>query len=173
VTDAEFWELIRSARRRDPDAHAERLTARLVKRPADDILAFGRCWDTLSRRAYTWRMWGAAYLINGGCSDDGFEYFRDWLILQGRGVYEAAVADPDTLAAVRVEPDEAEYECYIAQGAYQLAVGGEDHGAYYDAYRAKYGPPVPPPDLGERWDFGSDAEMRRRYPRLFAKFCGG
>jgi hypothetical protein len=28
--------------------------------------------------------WGAAYLANGGCSDDGFDYFRGWLIGQGR-----------------------------------------------------------------------------------------
>jgi hypothetical protein len=29
----------------------------------------------------------AAYLINGGASDDGFEYFRGRLITQGREVY--------------------------------------------------------------------------------------
>jgi len=34
-------------------------------------------------KAYTWDLWGAAYLINGGCSDDGFEYFRRWLVSRG------------------------------------------------------------------------------------------
>jgi hypothetical protein len=43
--------------------------------------------------------WGAAYLANGGCSDDGFDYFRGWLIGQGRKVYETVLADPDSLAA--------------------------------------------------------------------------
>ena len=50
--------------------------------------------------AYHWDLWGAAYLINGGCSDDGFEYFRRWLVLQGRDVFQAAVSNPDTLAEV-------------------------------------------------------------------------
>jgi hypothetical protein len=44
---------------------------------------------------------GAAYLINGRCSDDGVEYFRGWLIAQGRATYERVVADPDALADLR------------------------------------------------------------------------
>ena len=36
--------------------------------------------------SYRWDLWGAAYLANGGCSDDGFDYFRGWLIGQGRKV---------------------------------------------------------------------------------------
>jgi hypothetical protein len=47
-------------------------------------------------------LWAAAYLINGGCSDDGFESFRCWLIVQGRTVFERSVADPDTLADLPV-----------------------------------------------------------------------
>ena len=27
------------------------------------------------------------------------------------------------------------------------------------------------PDLGEDWDFDDDTEMKRRYPKLFKKFC--
>ena len=49
-------------------------------------------------------MWGAAYVIHGGCSDDGFEYFRRWLISRGRKAYEAALADPDSLAQLDVRP---------------------------------------------------------------------
>ncbi|MFE5591185.1 DUF4240 domain-containing protein [Streptomyces sp. NPDC056549] len=33
----------------------------------------------------------AAYMVNGGCCDDGFDYFRGWLIAQGRNVFERAV----------------------------------------------------------------------------------
>ena len=43
-------------------------------------------------------LWGAAYLINGGCSDDGFDHFRGWLMTQGREVFARAVAEPDSLA---------------------------------------------------------------------------
>ena len=34
-----------------------------------------------------------AYLAQGGCSDDAFEEFRAWLILQGRGLFESALKD--------------------------------------------------------------------------------
>lgn len=34
-------------------------------------------------KTYDWDLWGAAYLINGGASDDGFDYFRGWLLSQG------------------------------------------------------------------------------------------
>ena len=50
-------------------------------------------------RAYRQELWGAAYLINGGCSDDGFVYFLGWLIAQGRDVYQAALPDPDSLVS--------------------------------------------------------------------------
>ncbi|MFF5497583.1 DUF4240 domain-containing protein [Streptomyces aquilus] len=36
--------------------------------------------------------------MNGGCSDDGFDYFRGWPIAQGREDFERATADPDALA---------------------------------------------------------------------------
>jgi hypothetical protein len=51
-------------------------------------------------RSYRWDLWAAAYIINGSCSDDGFDYFRGWLIAQGRGSFYAALADPETLVDV-------------------------------------------------------------------------
>ena len=38
-------------------------------------------------------LWDAAYLINGGCSDDGFDYFRGWLVDQGRETFERCLAE--------------------------------------------------------------------------------
>ncbi len=37
-------------------------------------------------------------VVNGGCSDDGFEYFRGWLIGQGGAYFEAALKDPERAA---------------------------------------------------------------------------
>ena len=63
-----------------------------------------------------------AYLINGGCSDDGFAYFRSWLISRGRAAYAAAVRNPDSLAGL-VDPDRDDYEFEdlwgIAQEVYE------------------------------------------------------
>ena len=48
--------------------------------------------------SYRSSLWAAAYVINAGCSDDGFGYFRGWLMFQGRETFGQAVADPDSLA---------------------------------------------------------------------------
>ncbi|TYB52801.1 DUF4240 domain-containing protein, partial [Nonomuraea sp. PA05] len=111
-------------------------------------------------------LWGAAYLINGGCSDDGFEYFRCWLVGQGREVYEAALDDPDSLAeygpvrgCVLDGSDECECEpfMYAPERAHMRVTGHElpeGTGAH--------------PELGGMWDFDDVGEMSRRYPRLSA-----
>ncbi|HUR54758.1 MAG TPA: DUF4240 domain-containing protein [Gemmataceae bacterium] len=173
MTLDEFWDHIKKSKRRDPDAHVGRLTARLAKLPPDDILDFVHWWDFYARESYDWTLWGAAYLINGGCSDDGFDYFRDWLILQGRDVFQAAVSDPDTLADV-VDGEEVECGCHPGADAWFEATGAEKDAAGYQAFDAamKVRHPLTPamPDLGDDWDHDNDAEMNRRFPRLWAMY---
>src|SRR5205823_6840092 len=50
------------------------------------------------RRLYRHDMWAGAYLIGGGCSDDGFISFRARLIAQGRDWYKKA--SPDSLPTI-------------------------------------------------------------------------
>jgi len=79
------------------EAHAVALTQALAELPAAEIIAFDRILDELVwREAYSWDLWEAAYLLNGGCSDDCLEHFRYWLVGQGRLVFETAVRDPQT-----------------------------------------------------------------------------
>lgn len=75
----------------------------------------------------TWNLWGAAYVINGGCSDDCFEYFRGWLVLQGRETFERALANPDSLAVHPQLEGAAELEevLYVARTVYQAKTGKE------------------------------------------------
>ena len=175
MTLKEFWEHIEKSKRRDADEHGERLEARLAKRPVNDILDFANIWDQMLYRAYTWDLWGAAYIINGGCSDDGFEYFRGWLILRGRKVYEAALKNPDSLAGV-VDPDEdfCESEARPGWNAWFRATGTERDEAGYDALEAALDarPQRQSPNrgLGRGWDFDDERKMRKRYPRLWALY---
>ena len=108
-------------------------------------------------------------MINGGCSDDGFDYFRGWLLVQGREVFERAVADPDGLAdvaAVRLAVSwraflECESVLYIPSQAHKVATGEELPAA---AYMHRPAEPVG----GWDFDFDDPAEMQRRLPRLTA-----
>lgn len=164
-----FWTLLDSARSAatDPD-HAEAVAAALVDllvaSGTDGTEAFRAAWAIEDARAYGWPLWGAAYLIEGGCSDDGFDYFIGWLIGRGRAVFEAAVRNPDSLAD-HLGPDDAD------------GIDGEDLlGAPLTARHrltGSYdGPVVAPirPELGEEWDFDDADEMQQRYPRLSTVF---
>lgn len=164
----QFWNVIAEARL--PDLHeeewAERLQAELMKLSPDEIVEWDQVFDRLAELAYTVDLWGAAYVINGGASDDGFYYFRCWLICMGREVYEAAVANPDSLADVVGPGIDAEAETYAAAHQAWMAVTGRpDTDPYPDRNENQ--------NLrGEEWDFDDDEEVRKRLPRLATLYFG-
>jgi hypothetical protein len=148
---------------------AKRAAADLATRDPAEIVAWGRHLDRVMVASGKEDLWAAAYLINGGCSDDGFDYFRGWLIAHGREVLARAVREPDTLAdlpTVQAAADtgavfEAEEVLSIAQEAYAQATG--------DELPTSEAPPTRP-EAADLWDFDNEDEMRRRLPRLSALF---
>src|SRR5215218_9811101 len=117
-----FWTLIEERRAAGDDCNeqAAAVMERLSELPASDILDFQRYIDECRVEAYRWDLWAVAYIINGGCSDDGFDYFRGWLISKGRKYFETAMADP-ARAADDAEPDANECEdlLYIPASVYK------------------------------------------------------
>jgi hypothetical protein len=100
-TELEFWNLIDAARRlsaSDPYEYCNHLKPLLEQLSAEQIMEFDRTFYKLYFQSYRNDLWGAAFIMNGGCSDDGFDYFRAWLITQGKRVFDAALANPDSLA---------------------------------------------------------------------------
>src|SRR5262245_2640606 len=136
MTLDEFWEHIQATKCKNADEHVELLIKRLAKLKPDEIVDFDHWWGLMKREAYHWHLWGAAYLINGGCSDDGFIDFRSWLILQGRDIFHAAVSNPDSLADVlgSEDHDRVRCECYPATGAWFKATKTEYNDAGYQAW---------------------------------------
>jgi len=91
-----FWELIGDGLANQPiGERLDTLPERLAAFKATAIRDFEKILHAIEARAYRWDVWALAYLLQGGCSDDAFEDFRGWLILQGRQVFEGAIADPD------------------------------------------------------------------------------
>jgi hypothetical protein len=108
-----FWHLIDGAREAadgNSEDYEPSLWELLDTATPDELIAFEQHFDTCVGDAWRWDLWGAANIVNGGCSHDGFFYFRAWLVMQGRHVYEAALADPDSLVEVCVDTD-GTYEC--------------------------------------------------------------
>jgi Protein of unknown function (DUF4240) len=177
-----LWAMAEAARPAgavDCAQHAARLLAALAELPTAEILAYQHLHDQLMAESYHWDLWGAAYLLNFGCSDDGFDYFRGWLLTQGRAIWEAALQDPDGLAELpqvrELAPQRRWNSWFWCQDILGVA---------YEAYQRRTGQPITPQNVcdmfdagppratwspgGEPWDPEDDQQMRQRWPRLFA-----
>ncbi|MGY0486949.1 DUF4240 domain-containing protein [Streptomyces sp. WG-D5] len=170
MDETEFWEIVDSTREAaggDPEDHAELLVERLLRTDPDSVLDFARHFEFRYNRAYRWDLWGAAWVLLGGASDDAFDYFRCWLIGQGREVFEGALHDPDSLAELLDDFDD------------EVDGDGEEIGyAADEAYEQLTGvvapdldiPPPPPEPQGTPLDFENETTMHHTYPRLTARF---
>jgi hypothetical protein len=160
----EFWAIVEAAREgaEEPDEVADAVRDALSLRTPEEVLAYLQHQNELLVSSYSWRLWGVAYLANGGCSDDGFDYFRGWLLTRGREAFERVVANPDQLVDLVEAGEEAECEDMLAAptDAYRLLTGR------YPERKQTSRPP-----LGAGWDFDDPDEMQLRYPRCFAKLA--
>jgi hypothetical protein len=168
MDETELWRLIdesRAGNEDDPEAQAERLQELLSGRSSEDLQAFDRLYRERLDRAFTWDLWGAGYLLNGGMSDDSFDYFCDWLVSRGREVFERAVSDPDSLADVPGADEEAEAESlrYAVQHAHE-STHGKELPVSGGVGTAGGGEPA-----GEEWDEDDLEELARRWPRIWAR----
>ena len=171
-------------------ARQEFLQARLATLVPDDIVAFQAHVDLTCDRADTWDLSGAGQRIfDGWISDDGFEYFRLWLIGRGKDAFERAVADPDSLADLPEiqrlagrpmrewdsEEEWPEWESldYVASHAFGEATGDsdEDHEAFYDAVESRLADQKfrRSPE-GARWDARDESASAAIVPKLSAMF---
>ena len=114
MTKEKFWKIIDSARAKAPIWEAaplrESLYQQLLKLSPDELVGFDCAWQEYRRIAKTPQLMTAACIINSGTSDDRFDYFKNWLILQGQYAFRQALKDPDTLAALKIPFDDTEWE---------------------------------------------------------------
>ena len=175
MTLDEFWEHVHKSKRANPREHADTLIQRLSKLPPEEIVDFDHWWNLMKFEADLWEVWGAAYIIGGGCSDDGFSDFRSWLVLQGRETFQVVVANPDALANLKL-PERPRCECYPGSRAWFAATGlarddqGYEEFAAVRRARCPFGAYPPERDRGENWDFNDEAECRKRLPKLSKKY---
>lgn len=155
----QFWSLIDNSIRDakgDFSRQIQFITKELSDGPLDDISDYYVLYNQLMDRSYRYDLWGAAYIIGGGCSDDSFMDFRAWLISRGRLVFENTLHDPETL--LTVEPGEDfffEKMSYVAPKAYEARVGRKIPAVI------PYSPEKP---IGKCWD-------ENELPLLFPKLC--
>lgn len=170
MDETEFWEIIdstRAAAEGDPEDHADLLVERLLQSDPDSVLDFARHFEARYNRSYRWDLWGAAYVLLDGASDDAFDYFRCWLIGQGREVFEGALHEPDSSPS-------------SSTPSTTRSTGTARSSALPPTRRTSSSPGSSPPDLGipvapaepegTPIDFEDDAKLAMYYPRLWDRF---
>lgn len=168
--ETEFWKIIESTKSGNvsEDAQASELRNQLNKLHTDDLAKFIGVFDRLMYKSYYWDLWGAAYTISGGASDDGFEDFRKWLISRGKDFFDQAVANPDRLAEMielNYQGDTTFEEFSYIPLEVWLAKTGKQATDLPKAKDTLY----PSEPIGEPFD--EDAEhLAERYPNLWARF---
>lgn len=165
-----FWAIIEASRAEaDPmsmdegDHQPAVLTEMLKARTPAEVCGFHAMFHRLHRRAYHWDLWAAAYIILGGCSDDGFTDFRSGLIGLGKKAYYDALSDPNTLAreADRGVDFSQEALAYAASYAYEALTEGAE-------MQVESEPPHPARPAGVEWD---EDTVHEKYPVLAKRFA--
>lgn len=95
-----YWQIIENslANAESLEEQENDLIKELSQLTAEDIIGFKLRTDFFMYQSYQNELWCAASIMNDGCSDDGFQYFRLWLISQGKQIFTDALIDADRLA---------------------------------------------------------------------------
>ena len=146
----QFWQTIEDCRKAEggiDGVFLRNIKQALEKMTAYDIIGFQAYLNIYMEAINLPAMWEAAALINKGCSDDGFDDFRAWLISQGEYTYYKAFEDPDSLYShpkLRQDPlthttelCSLEYFTYQPADAYKTVTGHEADREFYRAVDEK------------------------------------
>lgn len=161
-----FWAIIDESRKNaggSTAVQAEELERILSRLPLEQVVKFDADFTKHTDEIYSYELWGAAYVLLQGCSDDGFLYFRSWIVAQGLEYFDTVRGNPAAVGDGRLtdteETDEAELLSYVASEVYEAATGTDIYDAYPDH-------PVPEDNggpSGRAWD---EDELDTLYPGI-------
>jgi hypothetical protein len=163
MDDNKFWAIVEEcdvASGGDMDRKDQLIKAAISRLAGDEALAFYEIFHRMMDTAFAWSLWGAAYVLNGGCGDDSFTDFRASLISRGRAPFEKTIADPDSLADEDIHIDSWFHE------GFQYAV--TDGVTASIGRRPRRLSPPPPTPTGSRWTEGTVGKF---YPKLVQKLA--
>ena len=166
-----FWKIVDASvvNTEEEMAQGVYLINEIEKLSPKQIIGFRLRTDKLLYDTYNSAMWCAGYIMNGGCSDDGFEYFRLWVISRGKEVYYAAKENPDSLVSQLKEGDhfyEFESFWYVALTAFEQKTGKELYDYIADDFKyseSNY------PNFEFTWEEDKPESMQAICPRLYEK----
>ncbi|KZX16117.1 DUF4240 domain-containing protein [Methanobrevibacter curvatus] len=183
-----FWELIGDSFKEanwDSEKEIEILINKLSKYNKEEILKFAKIYQIYSNESYKSKLWAAAYILNGGCSDDCFDYFRGWLISRGEEPFLNALLDPDSIVDLDLDGSdyyENEDMLSVPVHAYSKSLGSDDLliDKFYEDFNNHNLDEIEEKeiidsinfaeDVDMEWNEDDENELRKILPRLYEKF---
>ena len=167
MPEERFWSLIAEAFNKakgEFGAQQEEMKKLLNAMGPQEIIYFDNRFRELRGRAYDWQIWAAAYIIQGGCSDDAFTDFRGWLISQGRDFYYKTLSDPGSLVGIASEKIQVDWEGmgYVAPTVFEDLTGETIPAQFIENQNIK----------GKEWNEEDEEELKKMFPELWAKYAG-
>jgi hypothetical protein len=164
MKEEEFWIIIDKSKATANGTYQVQIGAlKTILKTLDenDLVKFSNTFTALMAATYNYKLWGAAYVINGGCSDDCFDYFREYLIAHGRDKFYATIKDPESCADwIRTEMDD-NWEGLQA--------------SIFTAYKEKTGKELPltyRPKMELKGEPFKEETVDKQYPKLARRFVG-
>lgn len=165
MDEDKFWQIIQLTKEKaknDFEKQQEELAKQLRKLTPSDIIFFGNRFRFFRGEANTWEVWGAIYIILGGCGDDSFNDFREWIIGQGKEFYYKTIKDPETLVDVEKELiEETEWEGlgYVPDTIFEEITGQDLVHSFQENFET----------AGNEWKEEGD-DLKKMFPKLYAKY---
>lgn len=164
MDEVEFWKLIdksRAAANNNYQAQINSLKKILMTLEPGDIVKFDNTFTALLAASYDYKLLGASFVINGGCSDDCFDYFRQYLIAHGKDKFYKTIKDPESCVGWVKSEEEDNWEGlqYPAMEAYKQKTGKEIPQTYQPKFELR----------GKPFD---EETVNKQYPKLAKKFIG-
>jgi len=184
-----FWDSIEKSNKNksdyDIDEHLENLTRLLAKNSKQKLIQFEKNFQQNLDKLYKAEiaelyiiLWNEFNLQNGHIvfddyvSNDGFIYFRCWVLLKGREFFDEVLKDINAVLSEKytfdIEETWAEDLLYVADKAYSINHDNKDDFEISDAV-SKLFPEVVHYDSMEQQidrDLKSGTELEKAYPKL-------
>jgi hypothetical protein len=167
-----YWSIIAKSLKQtnNQDDQEQFLIKEIGNLTPTQMIGFRLRTDKLLYDTYNSEMWCAGYIMNGGCSDDGFEYFRNWVISRGKETYYKVKENPDNL----IDEVDSELEMYDFESFWYVALEAFKQKTEKDLYdyiddenfKTKEGQY---PQFEFTWQEENPESMKKICPKLFEK----
>ncbi|MES2239131.1 MAG: DUF4240 domain-containing protein [Bacteroidota bacterium] len=173
LDEESYWKIIETSLKETKNQEDQEvyLISALEQLSPKEMIGFRLRTDKLLFDSYTSNLWCADYVISNGAMEDGFDYFRCWLVSRGKEAFYKVQENPDYLVnLVENEPKAYDFEgfWYVAVTAFKNTTNKEAD-AYIDYENFKttddnY------PILDFNWNVDEPKTMEKVCPVLFKKF---